>query len=263
MKNVALIALFLIAGCQTQRVRQISSVELDTIGNSLATLQTGYEMCACNIAYMHVAAYKASRPVMEQVPGSGLRIARIITDMSQGPAVQTGRELDLMIDGAGFFVVRTEDSGNMYSRGGVFALNSHREIVTISHGGQRLEPAIVVPEDAMRLLISESGRVCVVRTGSVEPEEIGQVQLACFPSAECLKSINGGVFVETPDSGAPILSEPGLGACGVIRQGMYEGSNVNMITEQITAMRIEQQYGALVRLVLPGNTPSLVAAGTR
>ncbi len=261
MKHVALIVLLVIAGCQTGR--RITSVELDTIGTSLGSLQTSYEICARNIACRDIAAYKASRAVMEEAPGSGVRIARVITDMSQGPAVQTGRELDLMIDGPGFFVVRAEDSGNMYSRGGVFALNRDREIITISHGGQKLEPAIVVPNDATRVLVSESGRVSVILSGCVEPVEVGQIQLACFPNGEGLKSINGGVFVETADSGAPMLWEPGTGGCGVIRQGMYESSNVNVIAEQISAMRIEQQYEALVQLVLPGNTSRLTAVGVR
>jgi flagellar basal body rod protein FlgC len=44
---------------------------------------------------------------------------------------------------------------------------------------------------------------------------------------------------------------------------MYEGSNVNVITEQINAMRLSQQYEALVRLALPGNTSKLTAVGAR
>lgn len=47
--------------------------------------------------------------------------------------------------------------------------------------------------------------------GDIEPDEIGQIELARFVNPQGLRAIGKNLFLETPASGFPILGEPGEG----------------------------------------------------
>ncbi|HEV58222.1 MAG TPA: flagellar hook-basal body complex protein [Phycisphaerales bacterium] len=114
---------------------------LDVAGNNLANVNTiGYK--ASNVTFSELLSQtirKASGPAGSlggtnpQQMGSGVGIASINRDMSQGNIMSTGQDLDVAIDGEGYFVLN-DGSQNVYSRIGSFAVDSDNTLVDPATG---------------------------------------------------------------------------------------------------------------------------------
>ena len=92
--------------------------------------------------------------------GSGSQIVGTEIDFRQGRLKRTGRELDLAIEGRGFFQVEDPSGKIVYCRAGHFSQNSSGQIVIESaKTGRLLEPAITIPNDATSIAISPEGVV--------------------------------------------------------------------------------------------------------
>ncbi len=171
--------------------------------------------------------------------GTGSRVVGTEKIHSQGNVQQTERNLDVAIEGKGFFQVLRPDGGVGYTRDGAFQLNEQGQLVT--SGGHLLEPMIEVPEDAESITIGQDGTVSAKMPGDAEPDEIGQIELADFINPSGLEPVGENMFVETAASGAPEVGAPGEGHFGSVMQGALETSNVN-IAEELVNM-IENQRG--------------------
>jgi flagellar hook protein FlgE len=114
---------------------------LDVAGNNLANLNTiGYKQSSVTFAeLLSQTIKKASGPsgslggVNPQQMGSGVGIAGIARDMSQGGIVSTGQDLDVAIDGEGYFVL-SNGTQNVYTRIGSFAVDADNTLVDPSTG---------------------------------------------------------------------------------------------------------------------------------
>ncbi len=73
-----------------------------------------------------------------------------------------------------------------------------------------------------------------------ESRALGQVALARFPSEQNLTEIGDNLWVESAESGEPIIGEPGTSSLGAIQGGALEQSNVD-ITEQLVNMITAQR----------------------
>jgi flagellar hook protein FlgE len=114
---------------------------LDVAGNNLANVNTiGYK--SSRIIFSELLAQilkRASAPtstvggVNPQQIGSGVQIAGISPDMSQGNLINTNNPLDLAIEGAGYFVL-SDGSQNLYTRAGAFAVDAASNLVDPSTG---------------------------------------------------------------------------------------------------------------------------------
>lgn len=95
-----------------------ASSGLGVISNNLANSQTtGFKSSRAEFADLFSGAQNS--------PGNGVRVASITQDFSQGTITGTGRELDMAIDGEGFFVLE-DISGrfeNIFTRNGSFKLD--------------------------------------------------------------------------------------------------------------------------------------------
>lgn len=95
-----------------------SSQGLAVISNNLANSQTiGFKSGRAEFADMFSGAQKS--------PGNGVRVESITQNFSQGTITSTGREMDLALDGDGFFVLQDQTGkyGNVYTRNGSFKLD--------------------------------------------------------------------------------------------------------------------------------------------
>jgi flagellar basal-body rod protein FlgG len=230
------------------------STALDVIANNLANVNTdGFKASRVNfqdLLYLEKAqpgvenANGDQRPVGTYV-GLGVKIAGTILDFGTGAANRTDRELDIMIEGPGFFQVEIDDEvgeGIGYTRAGSFALNSEGEFVLINDQGRRLIPEIVVPEGASSISVSNDGIVSAAVPGQIEEVEIGQLQLATFINPAGLKQIGENLFVPSVASGDPSIGDPLDGGRGGLRQGFLEGSNVDPVTELVNLIRTQRAF---------------------
>jgi flagellar basal-body rod protein FlgG len=242
-------------------------ISLHSAASALSALNTSLDVTANNLANVNTPGFKPSRANFEdllyverQQPGTvnatgeqrpiglyvglGVRVTGTQVEFTQGPPINTDRELDLSIDGAGFFRVQAPDSpgGFAYSRTGSFTRNSAGEIVLAADSGKRLEPTLVIPENATELTIDRTGRVFVRQAGAVEPTEIGQIELASFVNPAGLKQIGANLYEQTAASGPAVTGTPEAEGYGALIQRFIEGSAVDPTRELIDLIRTQRAF---------------------
>ena len=114
---------------------------LDIAGNNLANINTtAYKSSRITFSeLLSETIKKASQPTANvggtnpQQMGSGVGVAGISPNMSQGNIVNTGNPLDLAMEGEGYFVLN-DGSQNIYTRAGAFAVDADSNLVDPSTG---------------------------------------------------------------------------------------------------------------------------------
>ena len=172
--------------------------------------------------------------------GLGVRTAAVYRISEQGNMALTDNSLDLAISGDGYFQVELPSGDTAYTRAGSFQLSAEGELVTAD--GYRITPSIVIPEDATDIAVNSSGEVLVLLDGQVDPQNVGQMQLARFANEAGLEAIGDNFFKETPASGAANTSTPGSAGFGTILQGFLETSNVNVVQEITNLINAQRAY---------------------
>jgi flagellar basal-body rod protein FlgG len=222
---------------------------VDTIANNLANVNTtGYKKSRVefqDLIYQTLRAAGTSGVAGVVVPaelqiGHGVRPVAVQKNFSQGPPRSTENPLDVAIMGEGFFQVNLPDGTIAYTRDGTFKLNNEGALVTAD--GFYLEPQINIPLDTTSINIDNDGTISVILVGSVEPQEVGQIELAKFINAGGLKNIGQNMFLPTEASGEPVLGSPGTEGFGQLNQGYLEGSNVKVVEEMVNMIVAQRAY---------------------
>jgi flagellar basal-body rod protein FlgG len=242
-------------------------ISLQSSASALSALNTALDVTSNNLANVNTNGFKPSRAnfqdllyVERQQPGSrnstgdqrpiglfvglGVQVSGTQIQFTQGPPVSTDRELDIAIDGNGFFRVATPErpGGFAYTRAGSFTRNSDGEIVLANDTGYRLEPNIAIPSNARDLTIDRTGRVFARTPDAVEPQEIGVIELTTFINPVGLRPVGQNLFEETAASGPPITGEPQTENFGGLLQGYVEGSAVDPTRELVDLIRIQRAF---------------------
>ncbi|MDX1505770.1 MAG: flagellar basal-body rod protein FlgG [Spongiibacter sp.] len=172
--------------------------------------------------------------------GTGVRVVSTEKIFNQGTMTQTGNNLDVAINGHGFFQIRMPDGSLAYSRDGAFQLDDQGQIVTNS--GYIVEPGMTVPQGTRSITIGSDGVVSAVIAGDSAPVQLGSFQLADFINPAGLEARGENLYVESASSGAPQTGTPGLTGLGTIAQGALEGSNVNVVEELVNMIETQRAY---------------------
>lgn len=244
----------LASGASGMRAHQI---KLDTIGNNIANINTtGYKKSRAEFADMVKQAIgEEGIPVEEQQPrpasGAGVRLISVARLDEQGDLLQTGRELDLAIDGQGFFKVTSIDGDQeYYTRDGSFFINDEGLIVNGS--GYQLQDGITIDKtEYQSFSINEKGQILGVPNGdpTTEPEEIGQIELSTFPAPANLEAVGNNMFIYNQAAGEENPLTPGEEGAGYIRSGFLERSTVDLATEMIGMIEAQRAYAANSRTI--------------
>src|SRR5277367_4403478 len=139
--------------------------------------------------------------------GLGTRSAASEMIQTQGDFTATGNQLDVAIQGQGFFQVQLPSGDLAYTRSGAFQLNSQGSLVTSD--GYAIQPAITIPNNATNVTIGTDGTVSVSLPNQTAAQQIGQLQLATFANPGGLNSTGQNLFAPTTSSGDAILGTPG------------------------------------------------------
>lgn len=157
----------------------------------------------------------------------------------------TGRNLDLAIDGEGFFAVTLLDVGTGYTRNGSLCVDADGKIVTGE--GHTVLPEITLANDTLEIAIGPDGWITGRTAGSPSSTtRFGQLTIHRFVNPAGLRLANG-IYHQTDASGQPITCAPGLIGLGCLKQGFLERSNVQLADELVTLQVLERQHDALVR----------------
>jgi flagellar basal-body rod protein FlgG len=179
--------------------------------------------------------------------GAGVKPVATYRLHSQGSIVITGNELDLAINGNGFFQIEMPDGTTSYTRAGSFQMNAQGQIVTAD--GYTVLPGITVPASTTAITVDATGQVQAKIDGQTDPQTIGQFELAQFPNNAGLEAIGKNLYLETPASGAPVTGTPASDGLGSIEQGAVEQSNVNVVSEITSLIAAQRAYEMNSRVI--------------
>ncbi|MEK6257869.1 MAG: flagellar basal-body rod protein FlgG [Planctomycetota bacterium] len=231
---------------------------LYTAATALDAFQTSLDASANNLANVNTTSFKRSivdfqdllysGPDQLQV-GHGVKVSDVsLRDFDQGPALNTGKDLDLLVDGRGFFAVQAPDGQIQYTRDGAFHRDAFGRMVTSD--GYLLQPPITFPADTLSTTIDSNGVVTVLTSSSpAVPQVLGQITLARFLNPDGLRIESGNRYSETEASGLPTTAIPGTNALGILRQRNLEQSNVDVTSELTSLISAQRAYGINSRVV--------------
>lgn len=233
-------------------------MNLEVIANNIANLNTtGFKGARAEFTDL---LYQAERQQgapnqagQEPVPegamlGLGVRTAAIRNLHRQGPLAQTSNQLDLAVNGRGYFQITSPSGEINYTRAGAFNRSSAGQIVTLE--GYALDPAITIPQGAVDVTINQSGQVFAKIDGQVAQQNLGQITIANFANDSGLEPLGNGLYRETPASGTAVTGVPGDPSFGKLQQGYLESSNVDPvkeITNMITAQRAFEMNSKVIQ----------------
>ncbi len=226
-------------------------LNVDTIANNLANANTvGFKRMRVDFQdLMYQTLRMPGSPATESVQlptgiqvGLGTRAAATSKNFEQGTYEQTGNDLDLVIEGNGFFQVTLPSGQTAYTRAGAFKMDSDGNVVTSD--GYPLEPPIAIPADAADISVMYDGTVAVTIPGNTDPQTVGTIELALVPNPAGLANIGHNLYLNTAASGTPTSSAPGLDGLGTISQGVLELSNVQVVEEMVNMIVAQRAYEA-------------------
>lgn len=241
---------------------------MENVASGLASLNEQYQAVANNLANANSAGYKRELALFHQalnaqlygqetssygqapyapvasespaMPGSGGQIgmpgvgSTIKIDFSQGGVTETGRKLDVALNGKGFLVVETA-GGPLYTRNGQLQIsptgqliNNHLQNIA-GEGGVLTMPNNVSSEN---IQISSDG---TIRSGS---QQLGRLRIVEFEDVSKLVPVGNGLFAAPDDATTSANSKT------TVMQGFCEDSNVKIAEELVNLIMITRLYEA-------------------
>ncbi|MCK4388851.1 MAG: flagellar basal-body rod protein FlgG [Desulfobacterales bacterium] len=232
-----------------------------TAASGMAAMQVKIDVIANNLANINTNGFKKSRPDFQdlmyqtlriagattiggnQIPtgiqiGLGTRLSGVQKLFTQGDYNQTSNELDMAIEGKGFFKVVNNDE-EVYRRAGNFKLDSEGYICTSD--GDRLQPEFSIPPEAVLVSIDSGGKLTCFGPDSNELDST-EIKLYSFANPAGLYSMGRNLYRSTDASGEATEGTPGMDGFGTIAQGYLEMSNVNVVEEMVAMIETQRAY---------------------
>jgi flagellar basal-body rod protein FlgF len=219
----------------------IENAQLIGLSRQIA-LQRQMDVVANNMANINTTGFKSEAMLFEQFvmpvardqdfigsdqPLSYVQDWATLHDLSGGAVVQTGNELDVALNGDGFFAVQTA-GGDRWTKAGSFQIDNNGTLVDLSgnpvlgDGG----PIQFGPEESA-ITIAEDGSI----SSSAGPK--GKLRIVEFDNPQAITHQGANLF----SGGAPHA------ATGThVMQGFVEKSNVSGVSEMAEMIRVQRAY---------------------
>ena len=238
---------------------------IDVMSNNLANVNsTGFKKSRTEFEDLFYQIYKekgtpteagSTSPVGIEV-GMGTRPVAVQKIFTQGDIVQTNNDMDIAIEGDGFFRIMQGDT-EVYTRDGAFKIDADGYIVNAR--GDRLQPEFSVPSTTTDIVISKQGTISCLDSGG-NTVASAEIPIYTFTNPAGLKSIGGNCYTPTPSSGDPLQGVPGTDNCGTLSQGYLEMSNVDAIEEMINMIAGQRAYEINSKTIRTADTMLQTAA---
>lgn len=232
---------------------------MDVVANNLANATTsGYKRDRVDLVDLEYQPFTLPTGRVGQV-GLGAAPGQIAKEHEQGGIQNTGRNMDVAIQGEGFIQVTRPDGSLAYTRAGNLQVDANGRIGLPS--GELLQPRIQVPAGAGELTIGPGGEVSATVNGAITT--LGKISTATFTNPSGLQAAGDNLFTATANSGAADLGAPGTGSRGALAQGFLESSNVNVGTEMISLIVTQRAFEASSKVVSASDEMMGMANGLR
>lgn len=232
------------------------------------------EIISQNVSNMNTPAYKKLRPVFQDIllqstarpvseskaaglegpgfVGRGVALGDTRSVWQVGEQKVTGRALDWVIDGQGFFEAVAPDGESVYFRNGALQVDGDGYLV--NEQGYPLAGQLRLPPGWNALQVDVDGTVSVRVDDGAERMVIGYLELATFMNPDSLVRHGGGLYRATVASGMPDRVRPGDYGAGFVTQGALEASNVDMVEELLQMMLAQRAYQANSQVLRAADT---------
>ena len=213
----------------------------------------GTGLRANNLANAQTTGFKAQLEQARAMPVYGEGLPTRVFSMTEsptnnyesGPMIQTGRELDVAIQGDGWFTVQDANGQEAYSRDGSFQLGPDG-MLTDMHGNMVMgdNGPIFLPVPLDNLSFASDGTISVRPVGAPEnvSEEVGRLGLV-KPDYRDMERGNDGLFRMKDGTQAQQDVTVQIGS------GMLEGSNVNAVDEMVNMISLQRHYEMQVKMM--------------
>lgn len=207
---------------------------------------------AHNLANATTTGFKAQIDSFRAVPvlGDGLPTrafvvdATVGTDYRSGVIQNTGRELDVAVQGPGWIAVQRPDGSEAYTRNGALRINENGQLQTanglnvVGDGG----PIAIPPNTTIS--IAKDGTISGVNNGTtpVTTTAIARLKLVNPPTAD-LKRAEEGVFVT--QNGQPAAADANVSVVGAA----LESSNVNVVETMVNMISLARQFEMQMKML--------------
>jgi flagellar basal-body rod protein FlgG len=243
-------------------------MQIDVVSNNLANSSTtGFKKSRANfqdLMYQTMLIAGATTPGGGQIPtgiqvGMGSKPSGVQKIFTQGDHTQTGNDLDFTINGDGFFRV-LHNGEELYTRAGNFTLDSEGFITT--NVGDRLQPEIAIPPEAVLLTLQPNGTLTVHGEGDtvLATEEITIVN---FINPAGLFAAGQNLLRETEGSGPPVEGVPGEDGRGTLANNSLELSNVSVVDEMVGMIVGQRAYEANSKSIQTSDSMLGIANGLK
>ncbi len=224
-----------------------------TAATGLKALMAAQAVTANNMANVSTTGYRADRVVFDRVNlkgGGGLETrsptAEEVTssDNSPGAIQQTGRSLDIAVNGTDTWIaVQSVDGGEAYTRRGDLEVAPSGVLQTgDGHPVIGQSGPITVPPYAS-ISISGDGTISIVPEGKdAKPQILDKVKLASTKGSMTSKGLDNLLHVQ----GGGALPED---AEGKVVGGALEGSNVNITQALVDMIQNQRNYEVQANLL--------------
>ena len=187
----------------------------------------------------------AETPGGGQVPsgiqvGMGTKPGSVQKVFTQGDYVETANQLDMAVEGKGFFKVLSGDE-ELYTRAGNFTLDSEGYITTPN--GDRLQPEISLPAETVIVTVQSNGTLTAFGLGD-EILVTEQINLYTFPNPAGLYAAGRNLLRQTEGSGDAVEGTPGTEGFGTVSNNFLEMSNVSIVDEMVHMIIVQRAYEA-------------------
>src|SRR5580658_10046731 len=257
---------------------------LEVIGNNIANVNTNgfkganaqYADSFSDILQGSTTSASGSTPAMQI--GTGVKLAAVTTDFSQGQISTTSVPTDLAISGNGFFIVKNPTSGELFAtRDGEFSINSSGFLVDSQGnmvqgltGGSAGSPPTTVgnielgtpPTGTQLQSIAVDNQGNFVETysdGSTATTNV--VLLQNYDNPQALENVGNNLYTNMSAAGpiggsglSAANNTAGTGGLGNIQAGAIEGSNVDLTQQFSDLITTQRSFEAASRLITVSDT---------
>ena len=204
-----------------------------------------------NLANATTTGFRAQLNTFRSAPvtGDGLATRAFVVDstagndFSQGPIQDTGRALDVAVQGNGWIAVQTADGSEAYTRNGSFKINENGILQTqtgqpvLGDGGP-----ITIPPDTT-VAIAADGTVSSIPTTGVPNavNVLGRIKLV-NPDPKNMKRGDDGMFRTITGAAQPDANVR-------LAAGALEGSNVNVVEAMVNMINLSRQFELNMKMI--------------
>jgi flagellar hook protein FlgE len=252
--------------------------------SGLRAAQTDLSVTSNNIANVGSVGFKKSRaefgdmmPPSSTSAGIGTRLKSITQQFTQGQFETSSRELDLAVNGTGFFITRDQGGtgDTKFTRDGSLTINADRWLTDSKGANLQVFPvdadgaatstdiasitSVQVPEVSATtgarlsdLSIDPEGLIVAsFSDGSTQP--LGRVALATFSNPGGLRQQGDGRWSVTGESGVPVTGTPKGDGFGAVQTGAIERANVDLTEELVALIAAQRNFQANAKAIETAN----------